>query len=355
MRVDQIVPTFHRGDAIGNSMLHLQKFFRSQGFDSRIYCMERDEGLEDKCFLFDSFPKPSSSDITIFHYALISSLTDPFLRLPGRKVLLYHNVTPHTFFEPFSDSLTDLLRRSREELKSIAPDVDLVLADSDFNSQELLAMGARKAVDLPLFVDFENYKRPENRFMFELFQDERINILFVGRIVPNKRIEDLIKVLFYYKKYISPLVRLIVIGKTTSLPKYYQSLVRLADEFYLEPNELCFTGHVTDEEMFALYKASHVFLSLSEHEGFGLPLIESMIFDLPVVAYDCTAVPQTMGRGGILIKNKNADLVAELVRITAEDQKLREKIIRGQRQRLEEFKAFDREKVLLENIRLLGE
>ena len=191
--------------------------------------------------------------------------------------------------------------------------------------------------------------------MHELFSDGRTNILFVGRIVPNKRIEDIIRVTFYYKKYISPLVRMIVIGKTQSLPTYYQSLVRLADEFYLQPEEICFTGHIPDEEMYALYRASDVFLSLSEHEGFGLPFVESMVFDLPIIAYDSTAVPYTLDGAGVLIRHKRVDQVAELVNMVAHDEKIKEKILQGQRERLERFKAQELEKLVLKNIESLME
>ncbi|MEA2004871.1 MAG: glycosyltransferase family 4 protein, partial [Acidobacteriota bacterium] len=295
MRVDQLIPAYHFGDAIGDTATHMRKFFLSQGFQSDIYCLTRDCGLEKESNLFSDFPEPSSKDITIFHFALPSPLTEAFTKLPSKKVIIYHNITPDKFFEEFDSEMARISCIGRKELKQLPPYVDLALADSEFNRQELLGIGFRNSEVFPLFIDFEKYKKPMNQFIYNLFRDERTNILFVGRIVPNKRIDELIKVIFYYKKYISPLIRLIIVGKTSSLPKYYQSLIRLADEFYLKPEEICFTGHIPDEEMFAVYKASDVFLSLSEHEGFGLPFIESMVFDLPIVAYDCTAVPYTLG------------------------------------------------------------
>jgi glycosyltransferase involved in cell wall biosynthesis len=354
MRVDQLVPAFHRGDAIGDTAAHLRRFFRSQGFQSDVFCLDRDKELEGDSRLFHEFPQPAPSDVAILHYALVSPLTSGFKALPCRKVIVHHNITPHEFFMEYSSEMARIARLGREELATLAPVVDLGLADSEYNRRELLALGFKEARVLPLFVDFEKYSVPESAFMRKLFADDRVNILFVGRIVPNKRIDELIKVVFYYKKYISPLVRLVVVGKTSSLPKYYDSLIRLADEFYLKPDEICFTGHIPDEEMFALYRQSDVFLSLSEHEGFGLPFIESMIFDLPIVAYDCTAVPFTLGGSGVLIKQKRIDYVAELVRLVAEDQALRGKIIQGQRARLSEFQSFDREKFLLDCIQSLG-
>lgn len=350
MRVDQLVPAFHWGDAIGDTAFHMKRFFLSQGFQSEIYCLTRDRGLEEESEIFSSFPKPSPSDVTILHFALPSPLTHAFASLPSRKTMIYHNLTPYGFFKDFSQEMVRISRIGREELVLLAPHVALALADSEFNRQELLKLGFKKAEVFPLFVDFKKYKRPMNRLMYNLFKDERTNVLFVGRVVPNKRIDDLIKVIFYYKKYVSPLVRLIIVGKIASLPKYYKSLITLADEFYLKPEEICFTGHISDEEMFAIYKASDLFLSLSEHEGFGLPFIESMIFDLPIIAYDCTAVSYTLGGAGVLIKNKRKDYVGELVNIVANDMKLREGIIEGQRRRLKKFKEMEREKFLLQMI-----
>jgi glycosyltransferase involved in cell wall biosynthesis len=350
MRVDQLVPAFHQGDAIGDTAFHMKEFFLSQGFRSEIFCLTRDKGLENACELFSAFGKPDPADVTILHYALPSPLTTAFAELPSHKVILYHNLTPHEFFEEFSPEMARLSRLGREELKSLARHVNLALADSEYNRQELVEVGYGKTEIFPLFVDFEKYGRPVNRFMYELFRDDRTNILFVGRIVPNKKIDDLIRVLFYFKKYISPLVRLIVVGKTSSLPKYYKSLVRLADEFYLKPEEICFTGHIPDDEMFSLYKAADVFLSLSEHEGFGLPFLESMVFDLPIIAYDCTAVPYTLDGSGILIKHKKVDYVAELIDIVVNQKNLKNDIILGQRRRLEEFKNIDKQGILLRMI-----
>lgn len=351
MRVDQLIPAYHFGDAIGDTATHMRKFFLSQGFKSDIYCLTRDCGLEKESNLFSAFPEPSSKDVTIFHFALPSPLTEAFVKVRSKKVIIYHNITPDEFFEDFDSEMARISRIGRKELKELAPCVDLALADSEFNRQELLGIGFRNTEVFPLFIDFEKYKKPMSKFIYKLFRDERTNILFVGRIVPNKRIDELIKVIFYYKKYISPLIRLIIIGKTSSLPKYYQSLIRLADEFYLKPEEICFTGHIHDEEMFAVYKASDVFLSLSEHEGFGLPFIESMVFDLPIVAYDCTAVPYTLGDAGILIKNKRVDYIGELLHIITHSKELRKKIIRGQQQRLEEFKKKNLEKFLVHALR----
>jgi glycosyltransferase involved in cell wall biosynthesis len=348
MRIDQLVPAYHRGDAIGDEATYLRQFFRSQGFDSEIYRLSCDRGLEGESRDFVSFPPPASSDITILHFALPSPLSPAFRTLASKKVIIYHNVTAPEFFEGFSPEMARLCRLGREELRSLASVTDIGLADSPFNARELGEFGFREARVFPLFVDFSKYERPMNAFVHNLFRDDRTNILFVGRVVPNKRIEDLIKVTFYYKKYISPLVRLVVVGKTSSLPVYYQSLVKLADDFLLKPEEIRFTGHIPDDEMFAIYRAADVFLSLSEHEGFCLPLVESLVFDVPVIAYNTTAVPDTLDGAGVLIREKPVDKVAELVGIVAHDRDVRQKVIEGQRARLARLKTEGREPFLVD-------
>jgi glycosyltransferase involved in cell wall biosynthesis len=355
MRVDQLIPTFHRGDAIGDTAFHIKQFLQKNGFQSEIYCLERDEGLESQSRLFSDFPRPQPSDVTIFHFALPSPLTEKFSQLPSRKILIYHNITPEHFFQPYSSEMAHIARVGREEVKMMATRVDMALADSEYNRQELEELGYPRTEVFPLFIDFQKYERPPDRFFQELFQDGRVNLLFVGRIVPNKCLDDLIRIVFYYKKYISPLVRLIIVGKTTSLPPYYKSLVKLVDDFYLRPEEVVFTGHVTDEQMYALYRTADVFLSMSEHEGFGLPLVESMIFDLPVVAYEAAAVPYTLGGAGILLRTKRVDLVAELIELIIHREEIKRKIIGGQRARLEQLRSEGLEDKLLQVIKELGE
>lgn len=347
MRIDQLIPAFHRGDAIGDEASSLRKFFRSQGFSSEIYRLTCDKSLEGESSEFSVFPAPAPSDVAILHFALPSALTEAFRRLPCKKAIIYHNVTTPEFFQGFSEEMVRLARLGREELRSLTYVADLALADSRFNAQELVDFGFKEAHVFPLFVDFSKYEKSMNTFVHRLFRDERTNVLFVGRVVPNKKIEDLIKVIFYYKKYISPLVRLIIVGKTSALPAYYSSLIRLADDFLLKPDEIQFTGHVPDDEMFAIYRAADVFLSLSEHEGFCLPLVESMIFDVPVIAYNSTAVPDTLDGAGILISEKRVERVAELVDIVAHNKYIRDRVIREQRVRLERLKAEGREPFLL--------
>ncbi|MBM3311837.1 MAG: glycosyltransferase family 4 protein [Candidatus Aminicenantes bacterium] len=346
MRVDQLVPAFHRGDAIGDEAVELRGFFRRTGAESEIYCLTRDRGLEGEARLFAEFPAPAADDVTILHFALPSPLTEGLARLPSLKAVIYHNITPAEFFEGTSPEMARIARLGREELASLQPHVELGLADSEYNRLELEALGFRNTHVFPLFVDFARYERPANAFVENLFRDGRTNILFVGRVAPNKRVENLVKTLFYYKKYISPLVRLIVVGKTATFPSYFEAVSRMADEFYLQPEEVRFVGHIPDDEMYALYRAADVFLSLSEHEGYCLPLVEAMMFDLPVVALGAAAVPYTLGEAGVVLKDSRPAAVAELVDIVARDAALRAKLVAAGRRELAKVRSFPREAFL---------
>jgi glycosyltransferase involved in cell wall biosynthesis len=348
-----MIPSFHRGDAIGDTALHIKNFLLSQGFQSKIYCLERDQGLEEQSELFKNFPEPKKNDVTLFHFALPSPMTDAFKTLSGQKVIIYHNITPPHFFINFSEEMARITQIGREQMAALAPHTQLALGDSEYNRRELEDFGLKKTDVFPLFIDFEKYKQPKNSFVYDLYNDERTNILFVGRIVPNKKIEDLIRVVQYYKKFVSPLIRLIVVGKTSSLPKYYQALIKFMDELFIQPDEVMFTGHVPDSEMFAFYEASDVFLSLSEHEGFGLPFVESLVFDLPVLAYNCTAVPYTLGNAGVLVNSKDFRKLGELIYKIKRDKELKKRIVQDQKNRLSEFKSSQPQKKLLRYIKEL--
>ncbi|GAI02495.1 unnamed protein product, partial [marine sediment metagenome] len=151
---------YHRGDAIGDTATYMKQYFLSQGFESQIYCLTRDDGLENESELFDNFKAPSAGDMSFFHFALPSPLTPAFIKLKSKKVILYHNITPEKYFTDYSQEMARLCRRGRDELRSLTPYVDLALADSEFNRRELLEFGFKKTAVFPLFVDYKKYEKP---------------------------------------------------------------------------------------------------------------------------------------------------------------------------------------------------
>jgi glycosyltransferase involved in cell wall biosynthesis len=180
---------------------------------------------------------------------------------------------------------------------------------------------------------------------------DKLNVLSVGRLVPNKRFEDLILTFSYLKEFVRPDARLYLVGSTQKMDLYLEFLQTLMTR--LDLSDVVFAGHVSTPQLVAYYRCASVYLSMSEHEGFGVPLLESMHFEVPVVAYKAAAVPETLGNSGVLITAKNHAAVAELIGLLVEDRDLREKITARQRERLRDFlpaKAEERLRRLLESL-----
>jgi len=338
MIVEQFLPAFHYGDAVGNSTLSLHRFLEEKGIESRIVSLTIDECMKDKATFFKDY-KENPDSLKILHFAIPSELTDLFLKIKGKKAMIYHNITPPHFFTDFSDDLVRITHEGRKHLERLTDCFDLSIADSTYNANELTELNYKNVKVSPLMVNLSDYDTPHSEGFYNLLKDERKNIIFVGRISPNKKIEDLIKVLFFYKKYLSPSIRLIVAGNTRTLPKYFYSVRDLASRFYLTAEDIVFTGHIPFEELLSVYRLGDVFLSMSEHEGFCLPLIESCYFRVPVVAFDAGAVAETLGGSGIVFKEKKSDVVAGLVERVLNDEDLRERLKGLQAKRLDTYKT----------------
>lgn len=352
MTVEQFLPALHFGDAVGNSALALHKFMLSRGIESRLVAMTCDECLKGHAVLFSDYRLDAKS-VKIMHFAVASQLTDFFLEAKGKKALIYHNITPAHFFADFSEFLTRFTAAGREHLQRLHDCFDLSLGDSTYNANELRELGFANVQVFPLLVDLDDYKGEYSRSYLELLKNERKNILFAGRIMPNKKIEDLIKTVFFYKKYISPAVRLVVAGNTNTLPKYYLAVQDLAARFFLTAEDVFFTGHLPADEFLAVYRLADVFLSMSEHEGFCLPLLESCYFRLPVVAYEAGAVAETLDGSGILFGDKNPALVAGLVEQVLGNEPLRQQLQTKAGARIESYRRQADPEILLAMLRQL--
>ena len=337
MIVEQFVPALHHGDAIGNSTLAFHRFLEARGVESRIVSLTIDESLREQAVFFNDY-RPNPGSLKILHFAVPSPLTDFFIRTGGKKAMIYHNITPSRFFADFSDDLVRITAAGRDELKRLAGSFDLSIADSEFNAGELRELDFGRVVTFPIMIDLEEYAAGHSRPFFELHKDERKNMLFVGRVTPNKKIEDLVKILFFYKKYISPSIRLIVAGNPRTLPKYFLAVRDLASRFYLTSDDIVFAGHLPFDELLALYRLADLFVSMSEHEGFCLPLIESCLFSVPVLAYAAGAVPETLGGAGVLVTEKRIGDIAAIAEQMMSDEKMRKKLKKLEAERIKRYK-----------------
>jgi glycosyltransferase involved in cell wall biosynthesis len=337
MIINQWVPAAHRGDAIGDSVRRMRDLLQGLGHESEIYALTIDDDLREDVRRFDD-PRSREGDLTIFHFALPSPMTAAFGRVPKGRVLQYHNVTPAKFFAPYDPGLFRLASLARAELASLAGQVDLALGASDYNRQELVALGFKETGVLPLAIDPWRVARHVDRPALDrILDDDFVNFLFVGRIAPNKKIEDHIKLAEHYKRYVDAFYRFIFVGRYDAVPGYYSTIRALMTDLRLLNERFVFTGPVPDEELAVYYQHAAVYISLSEHEGFCAPLLEAMAADVPILAYSAAAVPETLGGAGVQFAPKDLEYAAELLGALAFDDDLRAQVIAGQRRRLADF------------------
>lgn len=337
MRIHQWVPAAHKGDAIGDSARAIREILRAQGYESDLFAITIDDALRGDVRPF-SDPGALDGDVTIFHFALPSPMTSAFAALKGTKILQYHNITPAAFFAPYDAGLFRLAALGRRELQTLAGKVDLALGDSEFNRQELEALGFRPTGVMPIAVNAARLRdAPPRPALERILSDGLVNILFVGRIVPNKKIEDHVRLAEVYKRYVDAYYRFIFVGRYDGVPRYYDQVRALIDQFEMLPDRFWFTGPVPDEDLAAFYRWADVYVSLSEHEGFCVPLVEAMAADVPVLAYAAGAVPETLGGAGVLFSPKDLEVASELLGSLVYDRGLRQRVIGGQRKRLMDF------------------
>src|SRR5438309_1447339 len=337
MIINQWVPAAHRGDAIGDSARRVRNLLRGLGHESDLYALTIDDELKHDVRPF-SDPAARRGDLTIFHFALPSPMTEAFASLGSGRVLQYHNVTPAAFFAPYDPALFRLASLGREDLRTLVGQVDLALGDSGYNRQELEALGFERTGVFPIAVDTSRVTQPAVRPALDtLLDDGLVNFLFVGRIAPNKKIEDIIRLAEFYKRYVDAYYRFIFVGRFDVVPRYYSMIRALMAEYRFLSDRFVFTGPISDEELAVYYRHAAVYVSLSEHEGFCVPLVEAMAADVPVLAYAAAAVPDTLGGAGLQFAPKDLEVAAELLGALAFDDDLRAQVIAGQRRRLADF------------------
>lgn len=354
-RIHQLLASVTVGDAISDEAFEIRRMLRSAGYESEIFCDRIHPNLMDEVYHFEDYMSVSGpEELFILHYSIGTNVSKLAYHVPDRKILIYHNITPWEYFVGLHETLPRELYSGRKELSSFADRTVLALGDSEYNRQELEEMGFAETGVMPIPINFDRFQgvKPDP-ITLKVFGDHKINILFVGRVIPNKKLESVILAYAHFKKYVSHDSRLIFVGESSSFRRYHTLLTQLISEIDLP--DVIFTGHVTFPQLVAYYRVSNVFLCLSEHEGFCVPLLEAMHFDLPVIAYDVGPIPDTMGGAGILVKEKNYAEIAELIDILARDEFFRERVIKGQKRRLAEFTKIPYEEILFGHVeRALG-
>ncbi len=312
-------------------MFLAQKILRRLGYESEIYCEQIPTELS-SLVQHASKLEDRPGDVLLFHFSLGYQNIQWLKNVLARKVLVYHNITPDFLLE---GGLRNASRIGRDQLQEIRPLFEASIGDSEENAKELEALGYRHVKVLPLLVDLDRYTETQyNRAVVTPLQDS-VNVLFVGRFADNKRQSDIVDCFNLYHRHFEPRARLQLVGACTT-QSYLDHVRRKVRDLELD-GVVSMPGKVTDEDLMAYYRSADVYLSLSEHEGFGMPLIEAMAQGLPVVAHASASIPWTVGTGGLLLQTRDPEYVAATLDMVVSNAGLRRAMRRGARRSLGRF------------------
>jgi glycosyltransferase involved in cell wall biosynthesis len=313
MRVLQFVDGLKYGDATGNFVIAISQMLDELGIENFIYTSVSDREIVKTTVPMNGHITIDNNDLIISHYTGFSGSINRLIFKDNTKILLYHNITPAHFFKNWSFRSFLYCKAGRSQL-SVLPNIfDIAVSESTYNCDELKKAGFSKCFLLPIVVDKNGLlNHTYDMSVVNKYSDGFTNIIFVGRVAPNKKIEDLINVFESYKIKFNQHSRLIVVGATNEVPSYYDYLLNIVQDKDLG-DSIQFTGKVSMETLFAWYRCANMFVTMSEHEGFCIPLVESMVFKIPVVAYSTGAVPEILGDGGVLVKEKDKSAIAKTI------------------------------------------
>ena len=347
--IHQFVPMLHRGDAVGRHTLRLREVMSGRGIRSHIYV-----DLVDPETAGDTRPHVAyehdarPGDVLVYQFATASGLAPWLARRSEPLVVNFHNVTPPEHYAAWDNALARHQLRAQGELRGLARRAVLGLAVSAFNETELRDAGfARTAVVppaamLPTAGSAAMLPTAGSAAMLPtagsavepLSHRSRRGTRWVsvGRLAPNKAIEDLLAALVVARQHVDPQTSLHVVGRSV-VPAYTRALLRHVDEMGLR-HAVTFAGAVTDEDLRTTLAGADALVVASRHEGFGVPVLEAMSLGVPVVANDATALPEVVGNGGILVDTGDPYAVAEAVRRVRSDESLRATLAAAASQRL---------------------
>ncbi|HET9732494.1 MAG TPA: glycosyltransferase [Acidimicrobiales bacterium] len=337
--VHQFVPVLLPGDATGNHTLQVRDALRAAGLESEIFVEAVPPELEHEVHLFGEFRAFARGSVLLYQMAVGCVLADFVYARSEPLVVYYHNFTPLHYYRRWDPSVVKALRWGRSQLDLLVPRTSLALGVSTFNEEDLQAAGYGRTDVAPLLLDLDASQAEPDPATFSRLMEEKasggVDMLFVGRLAPNKAQQDLIKALAVYRRVYDPKARLRLIGRPAT-DTYGTALDRFVDAAGVS-GAVEIVGGLTQAQLSAYYRAADVFVSASEHEGFCIPLIEAMNHDVPVVAYASSAVPETVGDAAVLLPGKAAPVMAAAVHRVVSDPDLRSGLIRRGRARVEHF------------------
>ena len=351
--IHQFTPVLSKYDAIGKTILELQKVIIDLGYDSKII-VEKPIDQTSKITTKYTDYEPQITDLLLYHHSIGSDLVDFVCNQKNPKMLCYHNITRPHFFEKYDVTISNELQEGISQLDKLSNYFNYVMAASEFTKHELLMRGFKEILPFQYFLNlerFDNFTPDKN--IIEKYSNTT-NILFVGRKVPNKKIDDLIKIFAYYK-ILNPNSKLFVLGGSWSVEKYIDELEELKQLLRINPDDIVSIDLLSDEELASYYKIADVFLCMSEHEGFCIPLLEAMKFGVPIIAYNSTSVPNTLGECGILVNHKIFPEIAEMIDLITKNDSIKNVITQKQYKHMKLFSHEDSCKIFEDNLKCFQE
>jgi glycosyltransferase involved in cell wall biosynthesis len=330
MNVHQVLSGAGPFDAITTEALEFRARFRGWGWGGQDFAARIAPGINGSIDQLGRLA-PAPQDVVLIHHSAGSPRLERLLALPNPKLLLYHNVTPATWLWDHAPLVAVHCAIGREQLPELVAAVDVAAADSDFNAGELRALGAQRTEVIPLLLDRDRLRVRARR---PRAPGQGPAILFVGRLSPHKRQDEVIRAFALYRRYREPTARLMLVGDPIT-PGYAELLRGLADT--LAPGAVSIETGLSEAELADRYGHADAFLCLSEHEGFCIPVVEAFQFSVPVVARPIGAIPEVAGDAALFVEDDDLALVAELLHLAVTDQELRAELTRRGRARLEEF------------------
>jgi glycosyltransferase involved in cell wall biosynthesis len=328
--VHQVLPAATPGDAITNQAFAWRDLLEQWGHPGEIVAEHVHPDLSDEVHRFDRTGKRIlGSGAVILRYAIWSKTAEPALRGRERTALVYHNITPGELLRDFNPSLADLCDKGRKALADL-PRPTTLIADSLFNAEDLRAAGLGDAEVIPLLLDVSSDTAPRRS------SESEPTILSVGRIVPNKRLEDVIKVFALYQRHRAPQARLVIVGSSVGFENYRLALEQLVER--IRAQRVFFTGPISSHARDAWYGRADAYLSMSVHEGFCAPLVEAMAHGVPVVARGAGAVPETLSGAGLTVDGHELPLVAEALNEVVSSQETRAGLAGAAQRRLAQLR-----------------
>lgn len=323
-RLLQYHPSVAGRDAVGNEIVALHRAAHAAGYDPRIYALDAGSaaGIRIQPFqLLD--PKPG--DTLLIHFSLGCASFDRLASAPCRRLMLYHDVTPP---ELLAGSPPEVVAAAREGLSQAGPlasKMHAVAAHSYSSARSLGAAGGPACRLLPYLMRQDLLDRQPDQVVLAEAQLHGRALLAAGRVLPHKRIEDVLLVYDHLRRISPNAWRLVVAGSLDGAPGYVDRLKDLCARLGLP--RVVFTGSIDQQRLNAWYKASSAFITMSAHEGFCVPLAEAMHHRLPVFALASAAVPETMRGAGVLFDEPDWPSIAEAIDLLDRDPALRERVL----------------------------